>query len=236
MLPEIKSAPIHTITLPILGKQINFRPYTVDQEKMFLSALDGGGKSSEVIMNFISILESTIEERQINVKDLYLIDFLTLVVNLKSKSKGSKVSFTKKSCKKCKQEFEFEIDTDKALKFEHTNTLKRMVKVTEDLSLELMPVKTNFLFDIDNSENKLDLYKITACHAISKVIYKDDVYKDFTTKELMEKVVKNLTRTHLLSIFEEFNNMITMYMEIEYVCTHCGEREVSKITNFLEFF
>lgn len=236
MLPEIKSAPIHTLTLPILGKEINFRPYTVEQEKMFISALDGGGKSSEVVGNFISILESTIEAREINVNDLYLIDFLTLVINLKSKSKGSKISFTKKSCKKCKKEFEFVIDTENSLKYEHINTLKRTVKITDDLTLELKPVKTKFLFDIDDTKNKLDLYKITASHAISKVIYKNDVFKDFTIEELMDKVVKNLTRNQLLMVFEEFNNMVTMYMEIEYICTHCGESEVSKITNFLEFF
>jgi len=232
-LPNINVLPVHELKLPVLNKQICFVPFNIEQEKSLINALDDE-KTNDIIRNYEQVLKSCLKT-DLDWDNLSVVDYITLVIWVRAKSKGESIDLIKKECKGCKKSFEFSIKIEDAIKFKNMGVVKKIVKITDDLSFEIEPLNYKFLFDIDKIKNEMDMYVHTAIHCISKVFWQKEIYKA-EPEELEEKVIKKLRKMDLEKLFKTYGDLVTVFMEVEYVCPHCEEKEKVVINNFLKSF
>lgn len=231
-LPNINILPVHTTRLEYMGKEISFNPFTIQQEKGLLMALESND-NSDIIKNYQAVINDCIKD-DINWNELTLVDFINLIVNLRAKSKGEKLSLKKEKCSKCNKPFEFYIELDESIKYKNKENKTDKIKFNENLTLELKPLNYNYLIDLDKQKDEIDLYRHTAAYAISKVIYNDDIFKITDYEKLKENVLNNLTLENLKDIFKKCENLISIQLEINSECPFCQNKEKSNVDNFIK--
>lgn len=230
-LPEINVLPVHNLKLLVMDKDISFSPFNVQQEKALLVALEEN-ITDDIIRNYENILNSCLNDK-IDWESLSVVDYLTLIINIRAKSKGENIELTKKECKKCKKPFDISINVEDSLKYGNVDNKKDIIKIADKLSFELSPLNYKFLYGLEKIQDEMDMYIHTAKHCISKVFWGNDIYKP-SPDELAEKVIKNLRRYDLEEIFKKCGELINIYMDIEYVCPFCDEKENMVMYDFLK--
>ena len=232
-LPNINVVPTHEMELKVLRKKITFVPYTVEQEKGILTAIDTES-TEDMVRNYVKVAEACISE-PIDWDKLSLIDFVNMIINLRAKSKGETVSLKRKECGKCKGTYEVEVAIDEQIVYDRPTRLKVMHKITDNLSVQLMPLRFNFFYELDGVKTELDLYTVTASYSIMKVIFNEEIHTKFTAKEVREKVINNLTKKQLKGIFDSTQKLISMKLIIESTCPKCKHKDKDEIKDFLKF-
>jgi hypothetical protein len=230
-LPNIDILPVHEVKLPVLNKKVNFAPFNIEQEKSLITALDDENPN-DIIRNYEQVLKACLKT-DLDWDNLSVVDYITLVIWIRAKSKGESIELIKKKCKGCEKKFEFSVKIEDAIKFKNLGSIKKIVKITDDLSFEIAPLNYKFLFDLDKITDEMDMYVHTAKHCISKVFWQKEIYKA-EPEELEEKVIKKLRRMDLEQIFKKYGDLVTVFMEVEYVCPMCNKTEKVIINNFLK--
>lgn len=230
-MPEINILPVHTARLPVMGIDAEFNPFNVEQEKALIAALEEDNPD-DIVRNYEAILKSCIRTR-LDWDRLTVIDYIALVISIRAKSKGEALALRKKECTECKNPFEFSVGIDQALRFTNEGNKKGIVRITDELSLEVSPLSYRFLYGLSGITDEMDLYVHTAAHAISKVFWGKDIYTP-GPDELKEKVIRNLTRVNLEDIFRSYQDLVSMHLDIEYVCPSCGHKENQVVKDFLK--
>ena len=230
-MPEINVLPVYTATLPVLGQEIEYSPFNVQQEKALITALESDD-SDDVVRNYEKILRSCVAT-EIDWDGLSVVDYIMMVVNIRSKSKGETVNLRKQACKKCSNPFDFAVDVSESLVVVNDDKKKEVLQVAPGLSLEISPLKYRFLYGLAGVKDEMDLYMHTAAHAVSKVIWNGDIFKP-GPDELKAKVLKNLTKGNLEDLFKAYGRLVTVQLEIKYVCPSCGQEDTQVVKDFLK--
>lgn len=229
--PEINVLPTYSVHLRVLDQEIEYTPFTVEQEKALITALEDN-KTDDIIRNYETILKQCVKD-DIDWNELSVVDYLTLVISVRSKSKGEALELTKKACDKCKQPFDFSVDVTETIEYDNTKTLSAMAKLSEELTVEVKPLGYKFLYGLGGIENEIDMYIHTAAHCISKIFYGKDIYRA-DPDVLRKKLIKNLRQSDLEKIFMEYSKLITLKMNVHIVCPHCGTEENIIVDDFLK--
>lgn len=211
-LPKI-DLPLYQCELPSTGKKIKYRPFTVKEEKILLTAQESK-ETGQIMLAIKQILNNCLHE--IDVSHLAIFDIEYMLIQLRSKSVDNMT--------------EFEItdpDTEEKIKLElnlgdvkinrhadHTNK----IKISDDYTLFLRyPSIDQFEAMMDKEEQTTeDSYNIMmAC--LDKLASKDDVYKfsDFPKKEV-DEFVESLHSDTIKGIKTFFDTMPRVRHEIKY--------------------
>ena len=234
-LPNISMPTIiFDCTLPVNKKLIKFHPFTVEDEKGFLSA----GKSKDmqsIIDNYDAIIEPLIID-DIDLKKLCLIDYLYLCIAFRCKSKDEIYTGKLKKCKHCEQKnIDFELNILDSIQFINNDNIKSKFEISDDIQLMFGPVNRNFLLFGDKMDTEIDLYKYTIAHCVNMVIYKGEPYKDFTVDELLEKIISKMNSKQIKDAFIVLSTMIRMHYKITVNCPSCKKTTEFIEKNFLTF-
>lgn len=235
-LPEIGNIlPIHTLYLEILGVDTKYQPYNVEQEKAILTALESE-KTEDIINNYVQVLDSCIRD-EINWSKISLVDFLNLVIHIRAKSAGEVLSLTKKECqnKECKKAFEFELDLEDSIIYTNKENKKEIIKVNDDISFELIPIKMEFLKHLDKLESELDLKVYTISFSVGKMFYKEEIYNDFEPADMANKILSKLSSKNINKLYDCTQKMISLKMVIKSKCIHCKHEDEIELDDFLKF-
>ena len=84
-LPKIKH-PTYKITIPSNEKEVNFRPFTVQEEKLLLMAKNSE-KTEDIINTVKQVIQNCIIE-PIEIEKLAIFDIEYIFIKLRSKSVG----------------------------------------------------------------------------------------------------------------------------------------------------
>lgn len=230
-LPEINVLPVHELFLPVQKIDFKFVPYTVEQERNILTALDSKD-SSAIINNYKKMIE--VCGSKLDFDKISAMEFILIAVNLRSKSKGEILDITTK-CKECATPIELSINIEDNIVTDNADVLKDLCKIDDNLSFEIVPVKSAFLYAVDEVKTETDLMLETAVHSIDKVFWKEDIFTGFTPDELKEKI--SLTYPILKKVFESSSKLIQMRLKIDIPCTNkeCGHKEEYVIRDFLKY-
>jgi len=110
MIPTLNSAPKYEVEIPSMSKTVRFRPYTVKEEKVLLSA----GQDSEEAYHMLRAIADTIQAcivDDIDVNNFTVYDINYVFSNIRSKSAGELVDL-KIKCSECKAQNEVAVDID----------------------------------------------------------------------------------------------------------------------------
>ncbi len=89
MLPKIKS-PIFEYTLPIAKEKIQYRPYTVKEEKILLFA-GQSGEPNDMALAVKQVLNNCIVTKGFDIDNMSLFDLEVMIMLLRSVSTSNEV-------------------------------------------------------------------------------------------------------------------------------------------------
>ena len=228
-LPEINVLPVHELFLPVQKAKFKFVPYTIEQERSILTALDSDDIPA-ILNNYKVLIEACGDN--VNFDTMAAMEFILIAVNLRAKSKGEILDINTK-CKECESPIELSVNIEDHIVTENETVLKDMCKIDDNLSFEIVPVKMAFLYATGNIKTQRDLMLETALHSINKVFWKENIYTDFTPDSLKEKI--SLTYPIIKSIFDSSAKLIKMTLKIDVVCKKCEHQEEYIIRDFLKY-
>ena len=230
-LPKIEH-PIHQLTLPSTGKQINFRPFLVKEEKILLMAKQGGDEK-EIVKALKQIINNCILDQDVDVDTFATFDVEYFFLKLRSKSVNNIVSLSYKDYEDEKvYTVDVDLDTVEVIKNpEHTNKIKINTSVGVVMKYPSMEI-FNKLSSTNEEEVAFDIIK----KCIETVYDEDNVYsaKDFSEAEI-DEFVQNLDVASLEKILDFFKTMPKLYYEVKYTNSLNNERTVP-LDTLTDFF
>ena len=197
-LPEINITPVYKLFLEVMNKNIEYSPYNIEQEKSILTALSSE-ISSDIIANYLKVVDNCVNITSEELKNISIVDFLNLTMQIRAKSAGEILQLKRKECKKCEKSFEFEMDIEEAIKYTNKDCKSKIVKINENLQLQIVPLKLPFLNKMEELKNEIDIYTYTIANSISKVIYNEKIYTEFTVDEIINNILNKLMKKNLLN-------------------------------------
>jgi hypothetical protein len=179
-LPKIKH-PTYRITIPSTQKEVNFRPFTVQEEKLLLMAKNSE-KTEDIINTVKQVIQNCIIE-PIDVEKLAIFDIEYIFIKLRSKSVGEIVDLDYND-PETDENIKFKINLDDIevkRNDEHTNkfTLFENIGVVMRYPT-LEEVKTVE----DNGKDEAVFTMLIKC--IDQIYDEETVYSDYNEKELDE--------------------------------------------------
>ena len=188
-LPKI-ATPTYTLELPSTGKEINYRPFLVKEEKLLVLALES--EDNKQITNAIkTVIKSCISTKGIKVETLPTFDIEYLFLNIRGKSVGEELEVTIVCPDDKVTEVPTTIYLDDIQVQKNDDEHNKQIKIDGNIMMEMKYpsldefIKNNFDFSGGNQmEQSFDL--IASC--IDKIYTEDEVWStaDCTKKEVKE--------------------------------------------------
>jgi hypothetical protein len=228
-LPIIKH-PTFKVTIPSLKKEVNLRPFTVQEEKILLMA-----KSSEKAEDIVSAVKQVIQNcvsEPIDIDKLATFDIEYLFIKLRAKSVGEIV------------DLEYtDPDTNELIKFkinlddvevkhnpEHTNKLA----VVDNVGIVMRYPTLEEVEKVETGDNKEDAAFKMLLGCIEKIYDEQTVYTDYTESELKD-FVNSLPMESMNKVREFFETMPSVEHEVK-LKNKKGETKEVTLKGITSFF
>ena len=187
-LPKI-ATPTYELELPSTGKNIQYRPFLVKEEKVLVIALESED-NKQITTAIKAVLKSCILTKGLKVENLPTFDIEYLFLNIRGKSVGEEleVNIICPDDQKTEVPVTINLDDIEVQKDEnHTNKIKVDSSIMMEMkypSLEQF-IKNNFDF---NDKNAMDQSFDLIATCIDKIYTEDEVWAtaDCTKKEVKE--------------------------------------------------
>ena len=199
-LPKIKH-PTYSITIPSNDKKVNFRPFTVQEEKLLLMAKNSE-KTEDIINTVKQVIQNCIIE-PIDVEKLAIFDIEYIFIKLRSKSVGEIVDLDYT-----------DPDTEENIKFK-VNLDDIQIKRNEDHSNKFQlfekigvvmryPTLEEVKSVEDNGKDEAVFTMLMKC--IDQIYDDETVYSDYNENELHD-FVNTLPMESMAAIQKFFETM-----------------------------
>jgi hypothetical protein len=217
-LPKI-SLPLFELTLPSTGEKINYRPFTVKEEKILLIAQES--KDLDQIMLAVKqIIENC---AQLNTDKLATFDLEYLLINIRAKSVNNLVSF-KIMDPDTKKQVELSIDLE-AITIKTEEGHNKLIRLGESSAILMRYPTLAELASLAKSKTKEASFNVMIS-CIDTVEYDGAVYKasDYSREELIE-FVDGLTNAVIADIERFFTTMPKLRFETTYINANGVEKK-----------
>ncbi len=237
-LPILNSSRYET-RIPSTGKQIEFRPFLVKEEKILMVAMES--KDSKLMMKALKdVLKACIYD-DIDVDKLTSFDLEEIFLRLRSKSVGEKVQLNL-GCSECGAKTPVELNLDN---IGVTNMPEdRHVMLTDSIGVSFNYPSVDLVTELEVSgakemtpEQQVELtYKmIVSC--IDNIFSDEEVWdaENQTEKELQE-FMDGLNSQQFAKVTDFFGNLPALEHEVEYNCISCGANNSTELRGLSSFF
>jgi len=199
-LPKIKH-PTYKITIPSNEKEVNFRPFTVQEEKLLLMAKNSE-KTEDIINTVKQVIQNCIIE-PIEIEKLAIFDIEYIFIKLRSKSVGEIVELDYTDPEDGENiKFKINLDDIEIKKHEgHSNKFS----LFENIGVVMRyPTLEEIKTVEDNGKDEAVFTMLIKC--IDQIYDEETVYSDYSEKELNE-FVNTLPMESMSSIQKFFETM-----------------------------
>lgn len=245
MTLPIISTPSYTLEQPSTGKQIQFRPFLVREEKILLMALE-----SKDPLEAIKATKQAIENCCDGIDDvdnLPLFDIEYILLQLRSKSVGE-VGEPVITCPECEGEIKLKIDLSK-IRVTETKDHTNKIQLTDTVGLIMKYPNYALLQSAPDEENFTTAQMFDLILACIDYIYDAQQQHKASeqTPEELHTFVDQLTQAHFEKIQEFFNTMPRLEHTVSYTCKNkvrtgdttsdaCGHKGKLTIASIQDFF
>lgn len=246
-LPNI-TLPIYKCLLPSENKEIDFRPFTVKEQKILMIANETSDtKNPNSIYTAIKQVINNCTFNKLDIEKLSVLDIEYLFLNLRAKSIGEIVDLKVK----CPNELGMEPNKHKCgaenkIKFD---LMSINVEINPDHNKKIMlsdkmgvmmkyPDFTVQSIVIDTKEKSaIDQQIELSAHCIDYIFDETETYsgKDTDIKQLID-FVENLTTDQFSKIQKFFDTMPKLNKKSKHTCISCGKEFQFYVENFYDFF
>lgn len=228
----------------ISGKSIQYRPFTVKEEKVLLIANES--KNQRNIANAIkNVLNECIlqedPQNKILVDNMAIFDAELLFLNIRMKSVGEFSDF-KYVCSECEGNPEVSVKLDlRNIEIENNSNKKNnRIMLTDSVGIELNYPTFNFMIQQSEvSENTLNntlLALEVIKNSISAIFTGTEIYtkKDFAQEDI-DNFLDSLTQEQVKKISEFYESMPRLVYNLKVECP-CGVVSTKKLSGISDFF
>lgn len=222
--------PTYTTKLPSTGKKINYRPFTVKEEKSLLLALQEDDLETVTEAIKQTVLVCTDSQLDVDKTPYYDIEYLFL--QIRSKSVGELIELVG-SCS-CSPTAKTEFSVDIAnLKIEPEPTGSTIVVIPETgYSLKVKHPSINDFVKTFVSGGETATETVANC--IESIFTQDEVM-DWSFQEKLD-FVESMTTRQQKDIASYLENMPMVKLESNYTCKSCGSKHEKVLSGFSNFF
>lgn len=233
-LPKLE-LPLFETTLPVSGKVVKYRPYTVKEEKIILLATSTGDTDA-IELAATQVLENccSVEVTKLNPTD---VEWLFLKLRTVSVGQETTIDFPVTcTTPECPESIRVKLNLETGLEIRGRELLEGkpeyirkkdgwMVMFTEDIGI---------IFDVTTSLNKNEDEVMWQC--FKSLFDKETVItKAETTKEDVMEYLNDLPRPFANKIEYLFLNQPWIVAPIKAKCTLCGKVHEVELTGILDF-
>ena len=236
-LPKI-STPTYHLELPSSGKEIQYRPFLVREEKLLVLALESED-TKEITTAIKNVIRACIKNKDIKVEELPTFDIEYLFLNIRGKSVGEviEVNILCPDDGETYAKTEIAIDEIEVQRNEkHTNK----IKVDDELTMEMKYpsldqfIKNNFDF---NAENGLDQSFDLVAACIDRIYNEEEVWDSAeTTKKEMIEFLDQMNSSQFKMIEQFFETMPKLSHEVEVTNTNTKVKSKVVLEGLASFF
>jgi len=242
MLPKIDT-PIYEVKLISTGKVVQFRPFLVKEQKLFLMNTENDDVESTIKV-IRQVLKNCVLS-DIDIDALPVFDLEYLFMHLRARSVSEVVNLKYRCNNKVKTETEEEKDCGQINEISF-NVLEIKPTITEGHTKKfqltdkvgiIMRYPTFELMQKSAGGEDADIIMDLIYASIEQVYDEDTVYhmKDSTRDEIIE-FVDNLQQKDLENIRNFFDTMPKIEKKIDYKCKKCGYQENITLEGVQSFF
>lgn len=238
MLPNI-IVPNYEITLPSNEKKVKIRAYTVQEEKIILTAME-----TKETSHMVQALKQTtqncldVDGQKIDIDELPDIDLQYIFLQVRIHSVGEMASVGMKpeicgnrnpeECKVIRLDVnlnEVTIEKDES----HSNKIPLM----NGFGVVMKYPTIKALSEIKSAEGSDMIYQLVA--GLVECVYTEtEVFNDFTHTEIYDWISK-LPRTEFAKISKFFSSQPKLVKEVSYRCEVCGKEDTVRFEGIQSF-
>ena len=205
-LPKI-STPTYELTLPSTGKQIQYRPFLVKEEKVLVIALESED-TKQITTAIKNVIKSCIQTRGVKVESLPTFDIEYLFLNIRGKSVGEVVEVNLVCPDDNETTVKAEINLDD-IQVEKTEGHTNKIKIDNEIMMEMKyPSLDEFIknnFDMSGGSDMDQSFELIAA-CIDKIYTADEVW---TAADCTKKEIRDFLEQMNSSQFKEIENFYT---------------------------
>jgi hypothetical protein len=242
MLPKIDT-PIYEVKLISTGKVVQFRPFLVKEQKLFLMNTENDDVESTIKVIRQVLKNCVLSDIDIDALPVFDLEYLFMhlrarsvseVVNLKYKCNNT-IKDDKGGDKECGtvNELSFNVlEIQPTINEKHT----KKFQLTDKIGI-VMKYPTFEIMQKASGKEDSDIIMDLIYNSIEQVYDEDTVYhmKDNTKDEIIE-FVDNLQQKDLENIRNFFDTMPKLQKKIEYKCKKCDYQENIVLEGVQSFF
>ena len=234
VLPLMKTA-TYLMTVPSTGKEVEFRPYTVKEEKVLMIAMESKDQK-QTFRALKSVIKDCVQEN-IDINRLTLFDFEYMFLQLRAKSVGEVVDLNLKcQAEECGGVVPVSVDLDSITVSEMPES--NVVKLDDKIG-----VTFNFpSLDIAERYQEADMEKVSSVFDMivdctESIFDEEEVYDcKNETRENIINFHESLSSPQFAKVSEFFQTIPTVEKDIEYKCPKCGHENQVELKGLQSFF
>lgn len=240
-LPKIQ-VPTYQVTIPSTNNTITVRPFLVKEEKVLLTALQGG-ETEDVANATKQIVSNCILSKEVDVDKLEIFDFEYLILQLRILSVGDSATIRflpvqESTCPECSKEREVKINLRDA-KVENITETKKKVKINDNIGLGLKypTAKVFSLIELARTKNDLDSIFKLVWSCVDYVYDQDTIIssKDVSVKEGLE-FLESLSNEQFKEIETFLSSIPKLQQKIHVKCSQCTFEQDYILSGLDDFF
>tara|TARA_Y100000389_G_C17471232_1_gene531236 strand:+ start:14243 stop:14935 length:693 start_codon:yes stop_codon:yes gene_type:complete len=225
-LPKI-SAPLFTVELPSSKRKVDYRPFTVKEEKLLLMASESD--DAEQVNKAIKQILTNCFIEDIDVDELPIVDVEYIFLKLRATSVENLVTLKVKDDDDGKY-YEIEYDLNEAVVVFDPNHTNR-ISLNDEVTLTMKYPSFKMIDKMSNTKN--DVVNIVSL-CIDKVVDGEDIMDlgDFSEKEVME-FIESFTSKNMRDIEVFFNTLPSLRAMVNYITPNGAKtKEVVGLQSF----
>jgi hypothetical protein len=214
-LPKI-DLPLFELTIPSTGKKTKYRPFTVKEEKILLTAQESKD-IEQIILAIKQIINNCFVD--VDVEKLPMFDLEYMLINIRAKSVNNIIKFSIND-PDTKEKIELSLDVNN-IQVKHKEGHSNKIDLNDEYMLIMRYLSINELRDIAKSSKDMTQTKLfdIFIRCIDSLASKatDEVYKfsDFTDAEVKD-FVDNLNTSSMNKIKTFFDTTPVLRFELPY--------------------
>ena len=224
--------PEYSMTLPISGQTVKYRPFVVREEKVLLVALQS--RSTSQINDAMRNVISACTNGKLDTRRICAADAEYAFLQIRAKSVGEEVK-PLVTCSKCKKETSVKIRVDDVtIKESQKPKMDPAIQVTDNLTLIM---RYPSIHDVDYDKNEIEIAFELASKCVESVILNDQVYQasDINPQEL-STFMDNMLPEQFEKIMQFFQSTPELNYEFKYTCPECRELVSVELKTVSDFF
>lgn len=233
MLPKIDK-PLFDMIVPSMSKSFKFRPFTVKEEKILLTAQQSG-EDKDIILAIKQVINNCCQDSTFDIDDLATFDLEFLFLKLRARSVNNIIEVSYRDNEDDKV-YDFQINLDDVQMINLNSNTSNLISVTDTIGIKMKYPSVTIIDNIPDYKEPSDIIDYLIKNCIDCIYDADSVFstKDISSEEL-DEWLNNLDIETFGKIREFFDKLPQMYYKLTYE-NSLGTKRVIELSTLNDFF